>query len=127
GCLRFPCRRRDRHRAAATVPRVPTPARIGSGSGRYERHSVTTLFIRHRVSDYPAWRKVYDAVADMQQRLGVTAKAVYQSEDDPSDITVTHEFANIASARAFVHDPELKAAMNNGGFLATPTFRFTTR
>ena len=39
---------------------------------------MATMFVRHTVSDYAAWRKVYDSVAPMQKAGGVTAEAVYQ-------------------------------------------------
>ena len=88
---------------------------------------MTTLFIRHRVVDYPAWRKVYDAVADMQRRGGVTAAAVYWGDDDPNDITVTHDFADAATAHAFVQNPEPKAAMDDAGVVGAPTFGYANR
>jgi hypothetical protein len=50
------------------------------------------LYIRHRVADYDAWRKVYDDFAGQQQAAGVRAVAVYQSIDDPNDVTVWHDF-----------------------------------
>ena len=33
--------------------------------------------------------------------MGVTDKAVYRAADDANDITVTHDFATLESARAF--------------------------
>jgi hypothetical protein len=34
---------------------------------------MTTLFVRHEVSDYATWRKVYDAFADRVPRRGVAS------------------------------------------------------
>lgn len=76
---------------------------------------MVTMFIRHRVADYTTWRKAYDSVAPMQKRLGVTAEAVYQSVDDPHDITVTHDFATAQTVQAFAHSPELREAMGSAG------------
>ena len=50
---------------------------------------MTTMFIRHTVANYKAWRKVYDDFAPVQKAKGVTAQAVYQAADNPNDITVT--------------------------------------
>jgi hypothetical protein len=72
---------------------------------------MATMFIRHTVSDYKAWRKVYDDVAPMQKAGGVTAQAVYQAADNPNDITVTHEFGSVEAAQAFAKSDELKKAM----------------
>jgi hypothetical protein len=34
-----------------------------------------TLFVRHTVTNYKAWRKVYDDFAPVQKAKGVTAEA----------------------------------------------------
>ena len=70
---------------------------------------MTTMFIRHTVANYKAWRKVYDDFAPVQKAKGVTAQAVYQAADNPNDITVTQEFATVEAARAFVDSEELSA------------------
>ena len=88
---------------------------------------MATLFVRHTVADYAAWRRVFDDFAPTQEALGVTAKAVYRGADDADDITETHDFATVEAARAFAGSPELKAAMSEAGVSSTPTIWFTTR
>ena len=44
-------------------------------------------------------------------RWRVKADAVYQSIDDPNDVTVVHDFETREAAQAFIASPELKAAM----------------
>jgi hypothetical protein len=88
---------------------------------------MTTVFVRHAVSDYTAWRKVYDAFAPVQQANGVKAQAVYQAADDPNDITVTHDFATLEAAQAFANLEELRKAMQSGGVVGTPTVWFTNK
>ena len=58
-------------------------------------------FIRHHVSDYAAWREVYDSFGDAQREHGVRAEAVYRGVDDPNDVTVTHDFDDAEAAKAF--------------------------
>jgi hypothetical protein len=88
---------------------------------------MTTLFVRHTVADYAAWRRIFDSFAATQKALGVTDKAVYQAADNANDITVTHEFATLEAAKAFAGSPELKAAMNDAGVTSAPTIWFATR
>ncbi|MCV9966875.1 cyclase [Pararhizobium sp. BT-229] len=83
--------------------------------------------VRHEVSDYATWRKVYDAFAPLQKANGVTAEAVYQAADNPNDVTVTHEFATLESAQAFGKLEELRTAMRTGGVLGAPTVWFTNK
>lgn len=86
---------------------------------------MTTLFVRHEVSDYAAWRKTYDAFSPVQKANGVIAEAVYQSADNPNDITVTHEFATLEAAQAFARLEELRTTMRTGGVLGAPTVWLT--
>ncbi len=86
--------------------------------------NVTTMFVRHQVNDYAAWRKVYDDFGPTQTRLGVTGKAVYRSADDPNNVTVTHEFASIEAAQAFAASEELHGAMASAGIAGEPTIWF---
>jgi hypothetical protein len=92
-----------------------------------EEHLMTTMFVRHTVSDYKTWRKAYDDFAPVQKAKGVTAEAVYRAVENPNDITVTHEFATIETAQAFAESAELKKAMQNAGVAGTPTIWFTNR
>jgi hypothetical protein len=88
---------------------------------------MATLFVRHTVADYAAWRRIFDDFAPTQEALGVIDKAVYRGADDDDDITVSHDFATVEAARAFAGSPELKAAMHDAGVTSAPTIWFTTR
>jgi quinol monooxygenase YgiN len=63
----------------------------------------------------------------VQKAKGATGQAVYQATDNPNDITVTHEFASVAAAQAFVTSDELKKAMQGGGVIGAPTIWFTNK
>ncbi len=88
---------------------------------------MATLFVRHTVGDFAKWRAFYDSFAPGQTKAGVTAQAVYQSADNPNDVTVTHEFSSLEAARAFVSSPDLKAAMVEAGVVGAPTIWFAEK
>ena len=88
---------------------------------------MATLFVRHQVADYAAWRRVYDGFAPTQATFGVTAEAVYQAVDNPNDVTVTHDFATLEAAQAFAGSAEMRAAMHDAGVQGSPTVWFTSR
>lgn len=83
------------------------------------------MFIRHDVADYDSWRQGYDAFDNARSGMGVTSHAVYQSVDDPNDVTVTHDFADADAARAFTSSPELHSVMTNAGVASEPIIWFT--
>ena len=54
------------------------------------------MYCRHDVADYAVWKKGYDDFANYQKTHGVIHESVYQSTDNPNDITVIHDFNNTA-------------------------------
>ncbi len=85
---------------------------------------MTTLFVRHKVIDYPAWRRVYDDFDETRRQMGVKAAAVYRAPDDPRDVTVTHDFATLDAAQAFADSRELAEAMSKAGVDGKPNIWF---
>jgi len=88
---------------------------------------MATLFVRHHVAAYPAWRETYNAFDPTRKALGVTADAVYQAADDPNEVTVTHDFATLDAAKAFVASSDLHEAMDKSGVVGEPTLWITNR
>jgi len=88
---------------------------------------MTTMFVRHTVANYGAWRKAYDEFHSVQKAKGVKAEAVYQAVDNPNDVTVTHDFADLKTAQAFAGSAELKTAMQGAGVIGAPTIWFTSK
>lgn len=85
------------------------------------------VYVRHEVSDYAGWRKIYDGFEASRKKMGVTAQTVYRSVDNPNEITVTHDFKTLAKARAFAASGELRAAFQKAGVTGTPQVWFTTK
>ncbi len=84
------------------------------------------LFIRHSVSDYDAWRKIYDDEGPaIRQAAGVTSSGVYRSVDDANEITVIHDFATADQARALTTDDRLRDAMARAGVVGAPQMSIT--
>jgi hypothetical protein len=50
------------------------------------------LFVRINVADYETWREVYDQFYGERVAMGVMGDAAFQLVDDPSDVTVWHDF-----------------------------------
>jgi quinol monooxygenase YgiN len=85
---------------------------------------MTTMFVRHKVADYAKWRRVYDEFDATRKRLGVTGDRVYRDADDPSGVTVTHNFKDISTAKAFVSSEDLRSAMERAGVAGPPEIWF---
>lgn len=88
---------------------------------------MATLFVRHNVGDFAAWKKVYDEIDTTRKALGVTSDGVYQADGNPNDVTVYHEFNTMEAAKAFAGSPDLRDAMQRAGVQGAPTIWFATR
>jgi heme-degrading monooxygenase HmoA len=75
----------------------------------------TVMLVDHRVTDFDAWRKVYDEVRGWQHEHGVHFQQVLRHADDGNRVVVTHAFDSREAAEAFVSNPELREAMERGG------------
>jgi hypothetical protein len=82
------------------------------------------LFVRHAVADYKTWRKAYDDFDAERKTMGVTAHAVFQSVDDPNDVTAWHDFSSADAAKAFAANPRLKEIMAGAGVKSAPDIWF---
>ncbi len=76
--------------------------------------------VKHSVSDYGAWRGVYEEVQPLRNQHGVTDAVVLQDPADPNNVTVLHWFPSASNAEAFVGDPGLKDAMSRAGVSGPP-------
>ena len=85
------------------------------------------LFVHHEVADYAVWKKGYNDYAKTQKKMGVIYQAVYQSIDNPNDVTVIHDFHSAEKAKAFVNSPDLKATMEKLGVKGEPHIWYTTK
>jgi hypothetical protein len=79
-----------------------------------------TLVVRHTVSDFSAWKKVYEEVGTLRSKHGCTGDRVLHAPGNPNDVLVTHEFPSVAQAESFAGDPALGEAMSKAGVSGAP-------
>jgi heme-degrading monooxygenase HmoA len=78
------------------------------------------IIVQHRVSDYDAWKSVFDEHEAVRRGHGATGHEVYRGLDDANEVTVVNHFPTTEQAKAFAADPSLKAAMERGGVVSEP-------
>jgi hypothetical protein len=88
---------------------------------------MVTLFVHHKVQDYPTWRKVFDETTLTRTRFGSTGQQVFCSPTDPNEITILTEWKEISQARAYAQSNEMKDAMQNAGVISQPDVVFLNK
>jgi quinol monooxygenase YgiN len=86
-----------------------------------------TMFVTHKVTDYAAWRKGYDAFEASRKKLGAQGHEVFRDLDDPNKVTAWHDFETVEAAKAFASSEDLKTAMKGAGVVGAPTIWFARR
>jgi hypothetical protein len=77
-----------------------------------------------KVKDFNAWRTGYNGREQNRVSAGITNGRVFQSPNDPNDVVILQDVADVSKARTWLGSPEMKTAMEKGGVLGSPTIRF---
>ena len=82
---------------------------------------MTTLTVRHTVSDFDTWKDGFDGHEVARKEHGCTALRVLR---DGNDVLVLMDFPARSNAQAFASDPSLKEAMKHAGVQGAPDITF---
>lgn len=82
------------------------------------------MVVQHKVRDYAGWRPVYDAHESSRHGAGITNGRVYRKAEDPNELVILFDVADLAKARTWIAGEDLKTAMQKAGVLGAPAFHF---
>lgn len=78
------------------------------------------VFIRHRVKDYPAWKKVFDAFAPQRRAGGEKSYWIARVPGEPQNLCLSFEWDTVANAQKFLASAELAKEMQKAGVSDKP-------
>lgn len=76
--------------------------------------------VSHPVSDFKAWRKVFDAAQSHRIKAGVSHSEVFQDSVDPNKVIVIHRFPGTKAAEDFFGSEGHADTLKKGGATAPP-------
>ncbi len=82
------------------------------------------VLIHHKVADYGRWKAAFDGHLNTRKSRGELGFRLFQSVEDPRDVTVLSDWDSVEHARRFMESNELRDAMQNAGVQGTPDVRF---
>ena len=88
---------------------------------------MTFLLIRHRVTDFAAWKPHYDAHDSARTAAGLTEKELLHDVADPNHVVILFEVADLAKAQALVTSDSIRESMQKGGVAEKPDLYFLKR
>jgi quinol monooxygenase YgiN len=83
-------------------------------------NTTAAAVITHRVRDYGAWRKSFDAHTPARKQAGIVGHHVNRAADDPNTLSVYLAARSEDALRAFATSPSIKDAMRSAGVVGEP-------
>lgn len=82
------------------------------------------LTIHLKVKDFGAWRSSYNGHEKDRVSAGITNGRVFRSPDDPNDVVILQDVADVSKARNWLTSSDMKSVMEKSGVLGSPSIRF---
>lgn len=86
---------------------------------------MSTMFVRHQVSDFTSWKPFFDDHAAFRKEHGITHAVIHQDVENPDEVTLAMTYDDLDEARAFVASDELHQVMADAGVIGKPDIWFT--
>ena len=81
------------------------------------------VLIIHEVTDYDAWKKIFDRAAAIRTKAGECSYQVLKYENEPNKIVHFSTWTSLVKAKAFFESPQLVRIRKEAGVKA-PEFRY---
>ena len=88
------------------------------------QHANENLTVHLKVKDYGTWRTAYDGREKNRVSAGITNGRVFRRAEDPNDVVILQDVADVEKARTWLASDEIKAAMEKSGVVGSPNVRF---
>jgi hypothetical protein len=88
------------------------------------QHANENLTIHLKVKDYSTWRLSYDGYEKNRLSAGITNGRVFRNAENPNDVVILQDAADVAKARSWLGSDDMKATMQKSGVVGTPNVRF---
>src|ERR1700694_6235576 len=79
------------------------------------------MTVHLKVKDYSTWRASYDERKNNRVSAGITNGRVFRNAQDPNDLVILQDVADVAKARTWFGSDDLKAAMQKSGVIGSPS------
>jgi hypothetical protein len=82
------------------------------------------LTVHFKVKDFNVWRTSYNGHEKDRVSAGITNGRVFRSADDPNDVVILQDVADVSKARTWLGSNEMKTTMEKSGVIGPPSIRF---
>ena len=83
-----------------------------------------TVLIRHHVTNFDAWKAVFDEDEVARRANGSRGGRLFLSSSDPNEVLILLEWDDLDRARLFADSDDLREAMDRAGVTDRPEIWF---
>lgn len=84
----------------------------------------TYMLVRHKVRDFTEWKHGYDEHLPKRNEAGLKEKYVLHNDQEPNEVVVLFEAADLGRARDFAESADLRETMQRVGVIDKPDIYF---
>jgi hypothetical protein len=85
---------------------------------------MATMIVKHRVANFDAWKKVFEAHNETRKAHGWVSHLVLRDATDPNVVTIINRMKDLDGAKRYASAPGLKEAMMSAGVQGPPDITF---
>lgn len=78
------------------------------------------VMVHQRVTDFAKWKPVYDRQVAAREKAGIKELRVWRTFEDPNEVVMLFQGADIARVRGFFEDVKLRKANAKAGVTDKP-------
>jgi hypothetical protein len=82
------------------------------------------MTVHFKVKDFNAWRTSYNGHEKERTSAGITNGKVFRSADDPNDVLILQDVADVSKARTWLGSNDMKSVLEKSGVIGSPSIRF---
>jgi hypothetical protein len=81
------------------------------------------LTLHFKLKDFNTWQTSYNGNEKNRTSAGITKSKVFRSTDDPNDVLLLQDVADVSKARTWYNSSEMKSVMEKSGVVGSPIIR----
>jgi hypothetical protein len=87
-------------------------------------NTTENVMIHLKVKDYATWRTSYNGHEKDRASAGITNGKVFRSAENPNDLLILQDVADVSKARTWLGSNEMKSVTEKSGVVGSPSIRF---
>lgn len=85
---------------------------------------MASIYIRHEVADYDAWKPYFDEHASVREEHGEQGYHLFRGVENPNEVSILFEWDGVENARRLFESSDTRELMADAGVVGAPEIHF---